>query len=225
MSCTKVSQIHGHIRSMGVVPVIAVENPEAALPLADALIEGGLPIAEITFRTIAAAAVIEKIVASRPEFLLGAGTILTSEDLKRAAECGAAFGVAPGLNPKVVAEAVKLSFPFSPGVMTPSDIEGALSFGIKVLKFFPADAAGGVKMLSSISAPYAHLDVKFIPTGGINQDNMKIYLEHKNVLAVGGTWIAAREDIGAGRWNVIRDNCRAAIAVSQQVRATAFAAH
>jgi 2-dehydro-3-deoxyphosphogluconate aldolase/(4S)-4-hydroxy-2-oxoglutarate aldolase len=218
MSCIQTSEIHGHIKSFGIIPVIALEKPESALPLADALIEGGLPIAEITFRTVAAAAAIEKIAASRPQLLLGAGTILTPEDLKRAVECGAAFGVAPGLNPRVVGEAVKLGFPFSPGVMSPSDIEGALNFGIKVLKFFPAGAAGGVKMMSSIAAPYEHLNIRFIPTGGVNQDNMRIYLEQKIVLAIGGTWIATREDIDAGRWNVIRDNCRTAMTIAKRLQ-------
>jgi 2-dehydro-3-deoxyphosphogluconate aldolase/(4S)-4-hydroxy-2-oxoglutarate aldolase len=225
MTVEETSRIHHRIGSLGVVPVVAVENPDSALALADALIEGGLPIAEITFRTTAAAATIQKIAAARPEILLGAGTILNTEDLQRAVECGAAFGVAPGLNPKVVREAVNLGFPFSPGIMTPSDIEAALTFGVKVLKFFPAGAAGGVTMLRSISAPYAHLGIKFIPTGGISQDNMKTYLEQKNVLAIGGTWIATREDIGAGRWNVIRDNCRAAMTVAERLRTAAPAAH
>ena len=213
MNRTEAGQIHLRIGSLGVVPVVAIDDPESALPLADALIEGDLPSAEVTFRTTAAAAVIEKMAAGRPDMLLGAGTILNTEDLRRAAGCGAAFGVAPGFNPEVVREALKIGFPFSPGVMTPSDIEGAMSFGIKVLKFFPAGAAGGVKMLSSISAPYAHLGVKFIPTGGVNQENMKTYLEQKTVLAIGGTWIATREDIAAGRWNAIRENCRAAMTV------------
>lgn len=214
----EVNQIHERIGALGVVPVIAIEDAGRALPLADALLEGGLPVAEITFRTSAAAAVIGKIVRERPGVLVGAGTILTVENLRRAAECGAAFGVAPGCNPEIVREARKLGFPFSPGVMTPSDIEAALSLGVKVLKFFPAGAAGGVNMLKSLAAPYAHLGVKFIPTGGVNQANLKDYLEQKSVLAVGGTWIATREDIAAGRWDVIRDNCRAAVSSAGQWR-------
>lgn len=215
------NEIYARIDLLRIVPVIAIENPEAALPLADALLEGGLPVAEITFRTAAAAAVIEKIARERPGMLLGAGTLLTTENLRRAAECGATFGVAPGFNPEIVREALKIGFPFSPGIMTPSDIEGALSFGIKVLKFFPAGAAGGVKMLSSIAAPYAHLGVRFIPTGGISPANMKEYLEQKTVLAIGGTWVATRGDIAAGRWNTIRDNCRGALAVVKQLKAAA----
>ena len=211
--------IYARIGSLRIVPVIAIENADAALPLADALLEGGLSLAEITFRTDAAAAVIEKIASQRPGILLGAGTLLNTQNLRRAAECGAAFGVAPGFNPEIVREALKIGFPFSPGVMTPSDIEGALSFGIKVLKFFPAGAAGGVKMLSSIAGPYAHLGVRFIPTGGVNLNNMEEYLGEKSVLAIGGTWIATRDDIAAGRWNIIRDNCRNALAVVEGLKA------
>jgi 2-dehydro-3-deoxyphosphogluconate aldolase/(4S)-4-hydroxy-2-oxoglutarate aldolase len=214
-------EVYARIGSLRIVPVIAIDNPDDALTLADALLEGGLPIAEITFRTTAAARVIETIAGQRPGILLGAGTLLNPEDLRRAVECGAVFGVAPGFNPEIVREAIKIRFPFSPGVMTPSDIEGALALGIQVLKFFPAGAAGGVKMLRSIAAPYAHLGVRFIPTGGVNLNNMREYLEEKSVLALGGTWIATREDIAAARWKTIRDNCRAALAVVEELKATA----
>lgn len=218
------SEIHARIGSLGIVPVIAIDNPDDALPLADALLEGGLPLAEITFRTPAAARVIETIASQRPGILLGAGTVLNRADLHRAAKCGARFGVAPGFNPEIVREAVRIGFAFSPGVMTPSDIEGALSLGVKVLKFFPAGAAGGVKMLRAIGAPYAHLGVHFIPTGGIGLNNLREYLEEKSVLAVGGTWIATRDLIAAARWNAIRDNCRAAVTVVEDLKAAAHAA-
>ena len=148
----------------GVVPVIAIESKELALPLADALIKGGLPVAEITFRTAAAAEVIDTLKQERPELFLGAGTILTVDQLIKAKECGAIFGVAPGLNPDVVKKAVEIGFPLFPGVMTPSEIEQGLSFGIKVLKYFPAEASGGISMLKAVSAPYGHVGVKFIPT-------------------------------------------------------------
>lgn len=209
-------EVYSHIGSLRVVPVIAIEDVSAALPLADALLEGGLPVAEITFRTAAAAAVIEKIGKERPEVLVGAGTVLTVENLRRAIDCGARFGVAPGCNPQVVSEALRAGFPFAPGVMTPSDIEAALALGVRTMKFFPAGAAGGVKMLQSISAPYVHLGVKFIPTGGVNQANLKEYLGQKTVLAVGGTWIATKDDIGAGRWDSIRENCRQAVAAARE---------
>ncbi len=209
------NHIYGRIGTFRVVPVIAIEDLELALPLADALLEGGLPIAEITFRTAAAAKVMERMVSQRPDMLVGAGTVLTTENVRRAVESGAAFGVAPGLNPEVVREALKIDLPFAPGVMTPSDIEGALSLGVTVMKFFPAGAAGGVNMLKSISAPYAHRGVKFLPTGGVSQSNLREYLDQDMVLAVGGTWIATREDIAARRWDAIREKCRQALAMAR----------
>ena len=200
-------EIYQKIEEFRIVPVIAIEDEDSALPLADALIGGGLPVAEITFRTEAASAVILKIAKERPDMLIGAGTILTIDNLKRAIDCGAKFGVAPGFNPKIVEETLKLNFPFSPGVMTPSDVECALSLGIKVLKFFPAEAAGGTKMLKSLAAPYAHLGVRFIPTGGINLEILTNYLSIQQVLAVGGTWIANAEDIRKKNWKQISTNC------------------
>ncbi len=201
-------EIYQIFEKLRIVPVIAIEDADAALPLADALFEGGLPVAEITFRTVAASAVISKIAKERPDMLIGAGTILTIDNLKKAIDCGAMFGVAPGFNYRIVEEALKLNFPFSPGIMTPTDIEGALGYGIKILKFFPAEAAGGTKMLKSLAAPYAHLGVRFIPTGGITPDNINQYLNVPQVLAVGGTWIAKAEDINKKNWNQIKLNCK-----------------
>lgn len=200
-----------------VVPVIAIDDVEAALPLADALTEGELPVAEITFRTAAAADVITKICKGRPDMFVGAGTVLTTENLKKAAGCGATFAVAPGFDPCVVDEANKMGFPFFPGVMTPSDVQGALRLGVKIQKFFPAGAAGGIKMLKSIAAPYAHTGVKFIPTGGVNIGNLREYLEFGSVLAAGGTWIATRDAIAAGRWDVVKQNCREVAALVGQL--------
>ena len=201
--------IYQKIGELKVLPVIAIEKVEHALPLADAMIEGGLPVAEITFRTEAAADVIQAMKKNRPDLLVGAGTILTVENLKRAIDCGAEFGVAPGFNPDVVEAANKMGFPISPGIMTPSDIEGAMKLGIKILKFFPAEAAGGIKMLKSLAAPYAHLGVKFIPTGGVTIDNLAEYLRVPQVLAVGGTWVARKDDINQGNFHKIIDNCKA----------------
>jgi 2-dehydro-3-deoxyphosphogluconate aldolase/(4S)-4-hydroxy-2-oxoglutarate aldolase len=201
-------EIYQIIERLRIVPVIAIEDADSALPLADALIEGGLPVAEITFRTVAASAVISKIAKERPEILIGAGTILTTDNLKKAIDCGARFGVAPGFNQRIVEEALKLNFPFSPGIMTPTDIEAALGYGIKVLKFFPAEAAGGIKMLKSLVGPYTHLGIRFIPTGGITLENINQYLTIPQVLAVGGTWIAKAEDIRKKNWNQIKLNCK-----------------
>lgn len=208
------------VADVGVVPVIAIDSVAAAIPLADALLAGGLPVAEITFRTAAAAEVLRTLKRERPRLLLGAGTVLTVEQAQLAKECGATFALAPGFNRAVVEAALLLNLPFAPGVMTPSEIEGALGLGLKVLKFFPAGDAGGPRMLNSLSGPYAHTGVRFIPTGGVSPDNLKDYLQVKTVLAVGGTWIARREDIAAGNWDRIRDNCRKAVALVNDIRAS-----
>ena len=201
-----------------VVPVIAIDSAEAALPLADALLEGGLPVAEITFRTAAAAEVIARIAKERPAMVLGAGTVLTAENLGRAVDAGAKFGVAPGLNQDVVAEAAHRGLPFIPGVITPTEIEQALALGLKLLKFFPAEAFGGLKVIKALSAPYAHAGVRFMPTGGVSSTNLPDYLAEKVVACVGGTWIASREAIAEKKWTQIRDNCKAAIEIVKRVR-------
>jgi len=201
--------IHARIAELGVVPVIALDDAAQALPLADALTEGGLPVAEITFRTQAGQAAIRAIAKHRSDCLVGAGTILTIDQLHAARDAGAAFGVSPGLNPKVVAEAIRMGFAFSPGVMTPSDVEAGLDAGLTVLKFFPAEAIGGIKILKALAGPYRHTGVKFIPTGGINTRNFTEYLASDVVLAVGGSWVARRDDIAAGDWEKVRSNCRA----------------
>ncbi len=199
-----------------VIPVVAIDDAEAALPLADALAEGGLAVAEITFRTEAGAAVIGKIAKERPRMLVGAGTILTVENLRRARDCGAVFGVAPGFNPKVAEEAVKLGFPFFPGVMTPTDIEAALAMKLNVLKFFPAEAAGGIAMVKALGEPYKHMGIRFIPTGGVKPENFRDYLAVETVLAVGGTWVAKRADIADGQWEKIKANC---VGIAQALKA------
>lgn len=204
----------------GVIPVIAIESPTLALPLADALIKGGLPVAEITFRTESAGEAIQILKKERPEILLGAGTILTVTDLVRAREYGAQFGVAPGFNPEIVKKAQQIGLPFFPGVMTPTEIEKGLSMGIKWMKYFPSEASGGVKMLKAVSAPFAHLGVRFIPTGGVNMDNLTEYLRQKFVLAVGGTWIATKEMISGKEWDAIRTNAQAAKERVSEIRDT-----
>jgi 2-dehydro-3-deoxyphosphogluconate aldolase/(4S)-4-hydroxy-2-oxoglutarate aldolase len=211
-------ELFGEMERRGVVPVIAIESTEDALPLADALIEGGLPVAEITFRTAVAAEVIEKLKKERPGLFLGAGTILSVDNLLKAKECGAMFGVAPGLNPEIVQKSKEIDFPFFPGVMTPTEIEQGLAFGIKVLKFFPSEASGGTSMLKAVSAPYAHLGVRFIPTGGCNVDNLEEYLELPQVLVVGGTWIAKKDAISEGKWDEIQGNAADVARVVKKVR-------
>lgn len=195
------------LRQLKVIPVIAIEDPDKALKLADALIEGGLPLAEITFRTSAAAKVISVLSKNRPELLVCAGTILTSDQLKQARDYGALFGVAPGLDAKIVEEALKIRFPFVPGVMTPSEISLCLNYGLELLKFFPAEPLGGPNFLKSIIGPFAHTGIRFSPTGGVNKENFKNYLEIPQVVSVGGTWVATKEDINSGNWNKIKQNC------------------
>jgi 2-dehydro-3-deoxyphosphogluconate aldolase / (4S)-4-hydroxy-2-oxoglutarate aldolase len=202
----------------GVVPVIALENAAWALPLADALLQGGLRIIEITFRTAAAAEVIRRITAERPEMLVGAGTVLTRANLEAAKANGAVFGVAPGLNPAIVKAAAQLQMPFIPGIATPTDIEAGLELGCMLLKVFPAEALGGVAMLEAFSAPYKHTGVRFMPTGGINVSNLASYLKLDTVAAVGGTWLAKKEDLAAGRWGEIRARCQAAVEIVAKVR-------
>src|SRR3954454_2980238 len=160
------------VAKCGVVPVIAIENVDDAVPLADALLAGGLPVIEITFRTAAAAEVIRTMTRERPQLIVGAGTVLTPANLEAAIASGARFAVAPGLNPAIVRQAQQMKLPFMPGVATPTDIEMGLSLGCKLLKFFPAEALGGVTMIEALSAPYQHAGVQFMPTGGINPGNL-----------------------------------------------------
>ncbi len=202
----------------GVVPVIAIESPELALPMADALIKGGLPVAEITFRTKAAADVIKTLNKERPDLFLGAGTILSVDQLLSAKECGAVFGVTPGLNPDVVKKAREIGFSLFPGVITPSEIEEGLTFGIKVFKYFPSEAIGGIPVLKAVSAPYGHLGIRFIPTGGININNLEAYLSLPQVICVGGTWIAKKDVIAAEKWDVIEKNAAGVVEAVSRIR-------
>ena len=195
------------IGKLKVIPVITIEDPSKALALADALTAGGLPLAEITFRTNAAAEVMRIISRERPGFLVGAGTILTTENLKIAAGCGAQFGVAPGFKAKIALAAKDIGFPFAPGIMTPSEIEEAIDMGITVLKFFPAEAAGGSAMLRNLAGPFTHLGIRYLPTGGITPGTIRSYLEIPQVLASGGSWLATRQDIATGNWEKITNNC------------------
>ncbi len=202
----------------GVVPVIAIEDADAALPLADALIEGGLPVAEITFRTAAAAQVIETLTKERPELIVGAGTVITPDNLEAAKDCGAQFALAPGLNSAIVTKAQELDLPFVPGIASPSDIEHALWLGCSTLKFFPAEALGGLGMLKALAGPYGHTGVKFVPTGGVNAGNLADYLASTVVAAVGGTWIASKDLIAQGNWSEVTARCKAVAKTVASVR-------
>jgi 2-dehydro-3-deoxyphosphogluconate aldolase/(4S)-4-hydroxy-2-oxoglutarate aldolase len=202
----------------GVVPVVGLEETATALPLADALAEGGLPLVEITFRTAAAADAIRAIAGQRPNMVVGAGTILTLENLEAAKASGAAFAVAPGLNPHLVRHARQLGLPFIPGVATPTEIEQALSLDCRLLKFFPAEALGGVPMLKALAAPFRHTGVRFMPTGGISKANLSAYLKLDFVAAVGGSWLAKPEDLSRGKWDEVRQRCRETLALAAEAR-------
>jgi 2-dehydro-3-deoxyphosphogluconate aldolase/(4S)-4-hydroxy-2-oxoglutarate aldolase len=204
------------IASLGVVPVIAIERASDAVALADALLEGGLPVAEITFRTEAAADVLAAMRDARPELCIGAGTVLDRSNLQRAIDAGARFGLAPGFDPEIVDAAKAAGLPFCPGIMTPSDLTLAVARGVKLAKFFPAGVAGGPKALSGIAAPFAHLGIRFIPTGGVTEATIGDWLAVKQVVAVGGTWIAKTEDIREGRFAAIARTAAAAVKVAKE---------
>ncbi|MCP4624760.1 MAG: bifunctional 4-hydroxy-2-oxoglutarate aldolase/2-dehydro-3-deoxy-phosphogluconate aldolase [bacterium] len=200
---------------MRVVPVVDMQNAEDAMQLADALIEGGLPCAEITFRTAAAVDTM-RIMARRGDILVGAGTVLKIDQVKAAVDVGARFMVAPGFNPKVVEYCVENHITIAPGICTPSGIEAALDFGLEVLKFFPAEAFGGLKTLKAMSGPYK--TVKFVPTGGISPDNLFEYLQFPKVLACGGSWIAKSVLISEGKFDEIKNNTREAVGIVKKLK-------
>lgn len=189
------------IGELGIVPVVKIERAEDALPLGRALIDGDLPIAEITFRTSAAEGSIKILTKDLPKLLVGAGTVLTVEQIKKAVSAGAKFIVSPGFNPKVVDYCLENNIPVTPGINNPTQIEMALERGIEVVKFFPAEASGGLSLLKSMSAPYA--GIKFIPTGGINQNNLCSYLSYSKVLACGGSWMVKADLISSGNFDEI----------------------
>jgi 2-dehydro-3-deoxyphosphogluconate aldolase / (4S)-4-hydroxy-2-oxoglutarate aldolase len=209
------------IGRMGVVPVVTVERIESTLPLADTLIEGGLPIVEITFRTAAAGQVIERLSRERPGLLVGAGTVLSIDNVRAAKQSGARFGVAPGLNAEIVAEAARIGLPFVPGVATASEIERALTLGCRVLKLFPAALLGGPALVSVLAGPFGHTGVKFMPSGGVTAENLAAYLACPSVAAVGGTWIASKEALAAGDWHAIRARCGEARQIVERIRGSA----
>ncbi|MGA2279748.1 MAG: bifunctional 4-hydroxy-2-oxoglutarate aldolase/2-dehydro-3-deoxy-phosphogluconate aldolase [Verrucomicrobiota bacterium] len=183
--------------------IAVVDDPETAVPLAEALLAGGLHTMEIPFRTAAAAETIRRIRQGLPDMSIGAGTLLSPEQVQRAVDAGAQFGVSPGLNEAVLAAAHKNKIPFFPGVMTPTEVGRALDLGWKHLKFFPAEAAGGMAMLKAFAGPFAHTGVKFIPTGGIDVTNLPDYLALPQVATIGGSWMAGRKLIAEKAWSKI----------------------
>ena len=191
---------------IGIVPVIKIDDAKDAVPLAKALIDGGLPCAEVTFRTAAAKDAIAAIVKAYPEMLVGAGTVITLEQAKLAVECGAKFIVAPGFNEEVVAWCVENNIPVTPGYVTPTEIMMAIRYGLKVVKFFPANVYGGLKAIKALAGPFGGM--KFIPTGGVSQENMEEFLTSPFIHAVGGSWVCPKKEIVSGNFDVITALCR-----------------
>jgi len=204
------------IGRLGLVPVVEISDAALAVPLGQALIGGGLPCAEITFRTSAAADAIALLRRDCPDLLVGAGTVLTPSQVDAAADAGAAFIVAPGFNPATLERARARGLPMIPGVCTPTEIEQALSHGVDVMKFFPAEAAGGVAYLRAVSAPYRN--VRFVPTGGISASNLASYLVLPQVLACGGSWMVSKDLLARGDFEAIRRLASEAVSVAAAAR-------
>jgi 2-dehydro-3-deoxyphosphogluconate aldolase/(4S)-4-hydroxy-2-oxoglutarate aldolase len=197
--------------SQRIVPAVTFSSADEALPVAEAMLRGGLRVMEVTFRTSAAAEAVSIIRKNLPEIFIGAGTLLSVTQLKQAMDAGAQFGLAPGFNPAVCKKAFDNHFPFIPGVMTPSEIESAAEMGFEILKLFPASELGGVHFLKAIQDPYQSLQIKFIPMGGVSLSNMNEYLQLKNVIAVGGSWLTKGEFIKAGQFDKITESVKEAL--------------
>ena len=204
------------IQKIGIVPVVVLDDAKDAAPLAKALCEGGLPCAEVTFRTAAAEESIRIMSEQFPEMLVGAGTVLTTEQVDRAVAAGAKFIVSPGVNPRTVKYCVEKGILITPGCANPSDIEQALENGLDVVKFFPAEPAGGLKMIKAMAAPY--VGVKFMPTGGINQNNVRDYLAYDRILACGGSWMVKGDMVAAGEFDKIKELAKEAVEIVKESR-------
>ncbi|MEZ6059622.1 MAG: bifunctional 4-hydroxy-2-oxoglutarate aldolase/2-dehydro-3-deoxy-phosphogluconate aldolase [Planctomycetaceae bacterium] len=207
----------GRIETTGVIAVLVLDNEDHAVPLAEALLAGGVDAMELTLRTDAAIGGLKRIRRDVPEMLAGIGTVLNCDQVDQVVSAEAHFAVAPGLNRRVVEHARQKGLPFAPGVMTPSDVEAALELGCRELKFFPAEPIGGLKTLDSIRAPYAHLGIRFVPLGGINAGNMANWLRNDGVFAVGGSWLAPRDLIAAQDWAEITRRASEARRIAETV--------
>lgn len=210
---SKKEEILKRIEALGVVPVIAINDVENAVPLAKALVKGGLPAAEITFRTDCAAEAIRRIREEVPEMLVGAGTVLTKEQVDGALEAGSEFIVTPGFNPEIVKYALSKGAIIMPGTATPGEMEQAMSLGLDIVKFFPAEQNGGVAKLKAVSAPYSKL--RFMPTGGVNEKNISSYLRFEKIIACGGTWMVKKDLIDRKDWQGIEKLTREAVLAAQ----------
>ncbi|MBS7239022.1 MAG: bifunctional 4-hydroxy-2-oxoglutarate aldolase/2-dehydro-3-deoxy-phosphogluconate aldolase [Acetatifactor sp.] len=210
------NQVLEQFQKIGIIPVVVLDDAKDAEPLGRALMEGGLPCAEVTFRTAAAEEAIRIMSEKFPDMLVGAGTVLTTEQVDRAVAAGAKFIVSPGINPKVVEYCVKKNIPITPGTCNPSNVETALEFGLEVVKFFPAEQAGGLNYIKAIAAPYT--GVKFMPTGGINATNVREYLKYNRIIACGGSWMVKGDLIKAGDFEKIKELTAEAAAIVKEIR-------
>jgi 2-dehydro-3-deoxyphosphogluconate aldolase/(4S)-4-hydroxy-2-oxoglutarate aldolase len=197
-----------------VIAVLTLPDPAHAEPIAHALAAGGVTAVELTLRTATALESLRRMRAARPELLVGAGTVLTPAQVDQAQRAGACYGVAPGLNPRVLQAARDSDFPFAPGVATPSDIEAALEWNCRTMKFFPAEPMGGLPYLRSAAAPYRHLGVRFIPLGGVTEETLAAYLKEPLVAAVGGSWLVPESVLASGDWADVEQRARRATAIA-----------
>ncbi len=206
------------LREAGIIPVLALEDLDSGLKLIEVLAESGLKALEITYRTKAAPDVIKEAKKRFPKMLLGAGTVLNLTHLKQAFDLGATFAVAPGFNPIIVQAAIDSNYAFCPGIATPSEVEQAYTMGVRMFKFFPAEAMGGIPMIKSIIAPYKHLGIAFMPTGGVTAANAPDYLAIPQIAAVGGTWLGKPDDVKAGNWDKIAKDAKDAMEMLKKAR-------
>ena len=210
------SNVAEKIQELGVVPVVVLNDAKDAAPLAKALCEGGLPCAEVTFRTDAAEESIKRMSKEYPEMFIGAGTVLTTEQVDRAVAAGAKFIVSPGFDPEIVDYCLKKEIPVFPGCITPSEVAQAVKIGLKILKFFPAEQFGGVATIKALAAPYT--EIKFMPTGGVNAKNLESYLSCDKIVACGGSWMVKGDLVKAGEFDKIRALTAEAVALVKQIR-------
>lgn len=209
-------EIKSQFEQIGIIPVVVLEDAKDAKPLGEALMKGGLPAAEVTFRTEAAEEAIRILSKEFPDMLVGAGTVLTCDQADAAMAAGAKFIVAPGFNPTVVKHCLEKGYPVTPGVQTPGEMEQAMELGLDFVKFFPAEPAGGLPMIQAVAAPYTNL--KFMPTGGINKDNVKDYLRYNKIVACGGTWMVKGNLIEEGNFQKVEELTREAAAIVKEIR-------
>ena len=210
------SELMNKLFRIGVIPVVVLNDANDSLPLAERLVKGGLPCAEITFRTNAAEESIRRMTRAFPEMTIGAGTVLSCDQADRAVDAGASFIVSPGLNPRVTEHVISKGIPMIPGICTPTEIEAALQFDLKVLKFFPAEPCGGLKMIKALASPYN--GISFIPTGGIGPGNIRDYLVFDRIVACGGSWMVSNAMIKDGRFDEIEALTREAAGIVHEIR-------